>query len=254
MDSSRFDQPDYSPFRLIFAAYKWLFVVPVLLITTALIGSLITVLSLLGMPNFSSRVFGPIWAKLNIAASMMTVKVEGLKNLDPGASYIIAANHQSLVDIYVVYGHLPKDFKWVMKKELRAIPILGVACEAMGHIIVDRTNTEAAIESINSARRKIADGMSVVFFPEGTRSRNGTLKPFKKGAFRLAVELNLPILPIVIHGTNNILPSDTLDLTPGRARLEILPAISTIGMTERDIEELSNLTQTAIQKSLNESD
>ena len=137
-----------------------------------------------------------------------------------------------------------------MKKELRSVPILGVACGTMGHIIVDRSNTGAALETINLARKRIIDGMSVLFFPEGTRSRADRLMPFKKGAFRLAVELGLPILPVVIHGANKILPCDTADLVRGNARLEILPPIETSGMDEHDIGELSNLTRDAIQNRL----
>lgn len=252
MDLSSFSKRDDSLFTFAFIAYKWLFVIPFLVFTTFVIGSLITLLSLLGMPDLSSRVFGPLWARLNIAVSLVTVKVEGLHNLDPQTSYIIAANHQSLIDIYVIYGYLPTNFKWVMKKELRSVPILGVACEAMGHIIVDRSNTNAALGTINLARARIINGMSVLFFPEGTRSRSGSLMPFKKGAFRLAVELGLPILPVVIHGTNKILPSDTTDLAPGNARLEILPPIETSGMDEHDIGELSNLTCNAIQNCLDD--
>ncbi len=252
MDLSSFSKRGDSLFTFAFIAYKWLFVIPFLVFTTFVIGSLITLLSLLGMPDLSSRVFGPLWARLNIAVSLVTVKVEGLHNLDPQTSYIIAANHQSLVDIYVIYGYLPTNFKWVMKKELRSVPILGVACEAMGHIIVDRSNTNAALGTINLARARIINGKSVLFFPEGTRSRSGSLMPFKKGAFRLAVELGLPILPVVIHGTNKILPSDTTDLAPGNARLEILPPIETSGMDEHDIGELSNLTRNAIQNCLDD--
>lgn len=252
MDFSSFSKRDYSLLRFTLIVYRWLFVAPFLTLTTFLIGTLITILSLLGMPDFASRTFGPLWARLNIAASLMSVKVEGLHNLDAKTSYVIVANHQSLVDIYVVYGYLPKDFKWVMKKELRSIPILGIACEAMGHIIVDRSNTEAALDTINAARERITDGMSVVFFPEGTRSRLGDLKPFKKGAFRLAIELELPILPVVIHGTDKILPSDTTDLVPGKATLEILPPIETASLGEHDIRALSSQARRAIQKSLDQ--
>ena len=118
------------------------------------------------MPDLLSRVFGHLWAKLNIAVSLVTVKVEDLHNLDPQTSYIIAANHQSMVDIYAICGYLPTNFKWVMKKKLHSVPTLGVACGTMGHIIVDRSNTGAALETINLARKRIIDGMSVLFSPK----------------------------------------------------------------------------------------
>jgi len=160
------------------------------------------------------------------------------------------ANHQSLADIYVVYGYSGIDFKWVMKKELRSIPLFGLACEMMGHIIVDRSNTTAALESINLARNRIKDGISVVFFAEGTRSRKGEVDQFKKGAFRLALELGLPVLPVSIHNTNKVLPSDTLDWHPGHVKLKFHQPISTTGMGTKDINALRDQTRIVIADAL----
>ena len=210
----------------LYTAYKWVLVAPMLVLTTAILGSLIIVLSFLGAPNFASRVCGPTWARLNAAISLIGVEAIGKEHIEKGQSYVIVANHQSLIDIYLLYGFLGLDIKWVMKQELRAVPVLGLACEMMGHVIVDRSNTEAALASMERARARIKDGMSVVFFAEGTRSRDGELKPFKKGAFRMAQELNLPILPITIHNTFKILPSNTVDLRPGVAKMTIGKPIS----------------------------
>lgn len=205
----------------LYTVYKWIFIVPFLVFSTAIFGSAIIIISFLGAPNFASRTFGPIWAKLNTAVSFIGVDTTGLEHIVLGQSYVIVANHQSLVDIYLLYGFLGLDIKWVMKQELRTVPVLGLACDMMGHIIVDRSNTAAALASMDRARERIKAGMSVVFFAEGTRSRGGELMPFKKGAFRMAQELNLPILPITIHNTFSILPSNTLDLRPGTARMTI---------------------------------
>ena len=228
------------PLKLIFTAYKWIVVAPILAFSTILLGSLIIVMSTLGAPNLASRVFATAWARFNSAVSMMSVARKGKEHLASSRSYVIVSNHQSLYDIYVLYGFLGTDFKWVMKGELRSVPVLGAACAAMGHIMVDRSNTEAALASINSAQSRIVDGMSVVFFPEGTRSRDGELTSFKKGAFRFALEMGLPVLPIVIHGTKDILPSDTIDLMPGQATIEILPAIETTGLSVKALSELSD--------------
>tara|TARA_R110002073_G_scaffold1364_17_gene9574 strand:+ start:1031 stop:1804 length:774 start_codon:yes stop_codon:yes gene_type:complete len=244
----------YRPFKLLFAAYKWIVVGPFLAFSTVVIGALIILLSGLGAPNFASRVFATAWAKLNSAVSMMTVTHKNMENLDPNRSYVIVSNHQSLYDIYVLYGFLGIDIKWVMKQELRAVPVLGAACEAMGHIIIDRSNTDAALNSINSARSRIVDGISVVFFPEGTRSRNGDLKTFKKGAFRFALEMGLPILPVVIHGTKDILPSDSIDLMPGQATIEILPVIETAGRTSNDLAQITRDAREQIGQALAHSD
>jgi len=190
-------------------------------LSTMILCSLATVFSVLGYPEFASRTFIVAWARLNLLVSFVTVSVEGRERIAPNQSYIIAANHQSLYDIYVLYGFTGLDGKWVMKKELRWIPFLGLAAEKMGHIIIDRSSPEQAIETINLAKQRIRNGICVVFFPEGTRSRDGNLLTFKKGAFRMALDLQLPILPVSIHGSRDVLPSDTMELTPGQIRMVI---------------------------------
>lgn len=190
-----------------------------LLLSTLVLGTLIMLMCLLGAADFASRWIAGLWARLNAMVTLMKVNVEGRERLQPGQSYILVANHLSLVDIYLLYGFTGLDLKWVMKKELRRVPVLGKACEMMGHIYVDRSNTEAALQSIEAARERVRDGMCVVFFPEGTRSRTTELRPFKKGAFRMALDLGIPVVPISIHNTQKVLPSDTLDWRPGRVKL-----------------------------------
>lgn len=202
------------------------------------------------MPDLASRVFGTAWARVNMVATLMRIKTYGKEKIDKNQSYVVVANHQSLLDIFVVYGYSGIDFKWVMKKELRSIPIFGLACEMMGHIIVDRSNSKAALESINRARERIRDGMSVVFFAEGTRSRDGEVEQFKKGAFRFALELGLPILPISIHDTCRILPSDTVDWYPGEVKLKFHDPISTAGLDSTDILSLRDQTRKVIADAL----
>jgi 1-acyl-sn-glycerol-3-phosphate acyltransferase len=184
-----------------------------------------------------------------MVVTMMTVEIHGAEKVDPHQSYVIVANHQSLLDIYLLYG-LGMDIKWVMKKELRSVPVLGLACELMGHIIIDRSNTDAAVASINSARSRISNGMCVIFFPEGTRSRHGEVGTFKKGAFKLATELGIPLLPISIHGSNKILPSGTLDWRPGRVRLKYHDPIPTERLGNEDVARLAVETQGTISYAL----
>jgi 1-acyl-sn-glycerol-3-phosphate acyltransferase len=230
--------------------YKWLIIIPFLGISTLLLGTIIIIMSVLGQPDLASRVFGTLWARLNMAVTLVGIDVMGRDNVQSGQSYVIVANHQSLLDIYLLYGCTRMDIKWVMKKELRAVPVLGLACEMMGHIIIDRSDTEAALASIASAKQRISNGMSVVFFPEGTRSRDGTLGKFKKGAFRLAQDLDIPVLPITINGTNKILPSDTLHWRPGKATMQIHEPIFTAGQTAVETNELVAATRNAIADAL----
>ena len=238
----------------LYTAYKWVFVLPTLVLTTTILGSFIIVLSFLGAPDYASRVFGTLWAKINTKAALIGVQTTGKEHIKQGQSYVIVANHQSLLDIYLLYGYLGIDVKWVMKQELRAVPVLGLACEMMGHVIVDRSNTASALASMERARERIKDGMSVIFFAEGTRSRSGELKPFKKGAFRMAQELNLPILPITIQNTRHILPSDTIDLRPGVTRMTIGKPISVeVTSTTADYAKLHKNEPALLEKSPAES-
>lgn len=236
--------------RFILELYKWLVLVPVLSVSTVLIGMVCLLLSQIMAPGPAGMFFGRLWARINAGCAMMRVSVVGKHNMEEGRSYVVVANHQSQFDILVVYGWLDKKFRWVMKKELRKIPILGICCERLGHIIIDRSNRAEAISALNRAKAKLTDGSSVFFFPEGTRSRNGGLLPFKKGAFRMAVDMELPILPVTIVGTHNLLPRDTMHFKPGRARLVIHPPVETAGCGQEEIPGIMQQVRDTIQSVL----
>ncbi len=203
----------------LYQPYKWLVIMPVVGISTLLVGSLVVLLTPILGARRTSLFCGGAWARLNAFLTPMWVEVTGREHVDPEQSYVIVVNHRSTYDVYVLYGWLGIDFKWVMKHELRKVPGVGIGSAALGHVFVDRSNTEAAVRSINQAKARIRDGTSVLFFPEGTRSTDGRLLPFKKGAFRMALDLGLPILPVTIVGTGEIQPPDTIRLFPGRAKL-----------------------------------
>jgi 1-acyl-sn-glycerol-3-phosphate acyltransferase len=130
-------------------------------------------------------------------------------------------NHLSHFDVPAFIGHWPKQIRWVLKEELRRIPVFGWYCAAGGHVYVDRSKPKRAVESLRDARERIRDGVSVVFFPEGTRSMDGRMGPFKKGGFMTALDLDLPILPVSISGSQCVLPPGTLRLRPGRIRIRV---------------------------------
>jgi len=180
----------------------------------------------------------------------MVVEVLGRENIDAKQSYVIISNHQSHYDIFVLYGWIGIDFKWVMKASLRKIPFLGPACARLEHIFIDRSNSRAAITSINRAKEKIVNGTSVIFFPEGTRSSTEEMIPFKKGAFRFALDLEIPILPVTIVGTRNILPRGTMNLFPGKVTMVIHPPVEIKGYRDKDIQRLMDECKTIIQSSL----
>jgi 1-acyl-sn-glycerol-3-phosphate acyltransferase len=230
----------------LYQPYKWVVVGPVIVLSTMVFALVAVVMSLALKPRRVSRLSAVPWARTIALVTPMSVEVEGRSNIQPGQSYVLIGNHQSLYDIVLVYGWLGLDFRWVMKQELRKVPGLGVASERLGHIFVDRSSRRAALRTLETARRRIADGASVLFFPEGTRSSDGHMGPFKRGAFRMALDLGVPILPMTIVGTREILPTGSRDLRPGRARLIIHPPIETADWAPERLGELMELARESI--------
>lgn len=180
---------------------------------------------------------GTIWAWLICRVGFIRVRVHGRDNIDPNTSYVILANHQGIIDIVALYGHWLRQFRWVMKQELRKVPALGAACAALGFVFVDRSNPRRAYESLERAKPELKDGVSVLFFPEGTRSPDGQLLPFKKGGFQMARQLGLPILPVSITGSRLIAPRGTIFIVPGTVDITIHPPvpIATSAAAEREL-------------------
>jgi len=240
--------------RLFFFLYSWLIFVPLMVATTVLAG-LTCLLLIPFLPAEKVAKLSAIpWAKLCLLYSGVRVEVHGHHHLLPGQSYVIVANHLSQFDIFVLYGYLGVDFRWVMKHELRKIPVIGICCEKLGHVFINRDNTEAAIASLNEARARLANGASVLFFPEGTRSRDGQLKSFKKGAFKMAQDLHMPVLPVTLSGTFDILPAGTLRLHPGAtARLILHPPLTVTGHSDTELQTLVRQSRAAIATPLSDS-
>lgn len=222
-----------------YTPWKWLVSVPVIALSTLFFGTL-TLLCLKFLPPRQVNRFVPVWwARVNLAWIPATVTVRGTEHLQHGQSYVIVANHLSQIDILALYGHLPLDFRWVMKKELRRVPVIGVTCEGLGHIFVNRQDRHEAIRALEEGKKRLeADGASVMFFPEGTRSIDGRLHGFKKGAFVMAKDMNLPILPVTLRGTDNILPAKTLALLPGRTEIIIHRPIDAAQVQGKTADEL----------------
>jgi len=226
--------------------WKYLVVGPVALVATLVGSAGILLLSPFVSPSTLSRVIAGSWARIVAWVTPMPVRVEGREHVDPDRSYVVVSNHQSHFDILVLYGWLGVDIRWVMKQELRSIVGLGAACAALGHIYIDRSDHQAATRSLKAARERISGGTSVIFFPEGTRSDDGRLRRFKKGAFRFAIDAGLPILPVTVDGTCEVLPARRYDLRPGRARLVIHEPIPTNGLATSDLPELADRVRQTI--------
>lgn len=233
-------------FWLIYQPYKWLILFPFIAINTIFFGIMAVVLSLLINQKVGSYVGGVIWARINTMLTPAIIRLSGKENIDKNQSYVITANHLSAYDIFALYGWLGIDFKWVMKKEIKRYPGIGFGSQAVGHIFIDRSSSAEAVKSINEAKKKIRNGTSVIFFPEGTRSKTRQLLPFKKGAFRLAFDLGLPILPVTINGTDKVLPTGTMNLFPGKIDIIIHSPIDIQKYGETRIGELMKETERVI--------
>jgi 1-acyl-sn-glycerol-3-phosphate acyltransferase len=236
--------------RLLYQPYKWLIYGPLLVLSTCVfVGMGIVILPFVGEMVVNRTVL-VWWARFNCLMIPMRVTVRGRENIERGRSYVIVSNHQSLIDSILLVGCLKMDLKWVMKKELRKVPVFGYAAEKGGQILLDRSNPRVAYESLRRAEEKTAGGTSIVILPEGTRSRTGQLGEFKKGAFWLSQNLGSPILPVTIVNTRNILPPDTLDLFPGRVVLHIHRPVDVADYDEALMDRLISDVRQVIQSGL----
>lgn len=192
--------------KFIYRIYQLFIALPIILVATILTSFVTTVGCLIGNGHFWGYYPGKIWSHIVCGILLLPVKVEGRENLQDKQSYIFVANHQGALDIFMIYGYLGHNFKWMMKQELRKMPFIGIACHKAHHIFVDRSGAKKIEESIEQARATLKDGISLVVFPEGTRTFTGQPIRFKKGAFVLADELQLPVVPITISGSFEALP------------------------------------------------
>ncbi len=166
-----------------------------------------------------------LWGEAILFGSGIRVRVRGISNLDPDYPCIYMSNHQSNFDIPVLLSRLKVQFRWLAKKELFQIPLFGHAMKQSGSISIDRSDRMAAIRSLKQTAETIRSGVSVVIFPEGTRSTDGNIRDFKKGGFVLASESGVPIVPVILHGTRAIMPKKQIAITPGNVFMEIRPPV-----------------------------
>jgi len=240
----------YRIFRVLYQPYKWLIFIPLFILITLVMGSVSMLLASFFNAKIGMKYGGSVWAWLSCIVVPVFVRIRNKEHIIPGQSYVVVSNHQSQFDILVVVGWLNIDLRWVAKASLKKTPMFGPASVKMDHIFIDRSNTEAALETINKAKKNIVNGTSVMFFPEGTRSEDGSLQEFKNGAFKMALDLGIPVLPITIRGTRKILPSGSLDLLPGMAEIVIHPQIDTIPYSDESIKDLVHEARKVVESGL----
>jgi len=198
---------------------RTIFVLSCIVVATLVLGALTFVAYLFDRKGRVGHYCAKFWGKIALVANRVKVRIEGMEHLNGKGPYIFMSNHQGAYDIFTLLAHLPYQFKWLAKKELFSIPFFGWTMAAVGYISIDRGGTRDTVEAMNEAAQKIRDGMSVVIFPEGSRSPDGSIQPFKKGGFTLAIKSKVPIVPIAISGSREIMPKDRLTVAPGEIRM-----------------------------------
>jgi 1-acyl-sn-glycerol-3-phosphate acyltransferase len=189
------------------------------------------------------------WAKVILLAAGVKMEISGIENIKKGESSIVVANHQSLMDIPVATAALPIALRILAKKELFKIPFLGWGMKGIGILKIDRSNSKKALEILKAAEDIIRKNqLSILIFPEGTRSKDGKIHAFKKGAFVLAKNTGLDISPVSISGTRNILPKGKIRVNSGNVKVVIHPTISTAEFSYENRKDFVEKTQHTIMK------
>ena len=237
-----------NPLAIIYSTFIF---APLAILISAIIFILIIIMTPIAGEKKWGYYPGRVLGRIMCFLALTRIKIIGNENIDPQKSYIFVANHQSMFDIFLIYGYLNAKFKWIMKQEIRKTPLLGKACESMGHIFVDRSSPMRAQKSLEEAKDRLLQGSNSVFlFPEGTRSANGKIGRFKRGAFTIARDLHLPIIPVTISGAYNVLPKNGWYITPGKITMTIHQPIDTTNLSDDNLNEMIDQVKNTIESKL----
>ncbi len=224
-----------------------------LALSTTFCGALAAAASLLGGGRVWMDRANRAWARSVLSAAGVPVTVHGLEHLHPSGVQIVVANHQSYFDIWVLIAGLPASVRFIAKRELANIPMLSVGMRSTGHVLIDRDRPRRARETLRRAGDRMrAEQLTLVLFPEGTRSRDGRLGPFRRGAFALALETRAPLVPAAIDGGQRVYPPGAKRVSPGSITVRLGPAIRLDGAEPADRTTLMRKTRAAIEAMLPE--
>ena len=218
-------------------AFLWslVFVDPLIILSTIFFGSISVLVSLFESSGRTQIKVARAWSRSLLRFAGVKVKVEGIRKIRASGSYVFAANHLSYMDTPVVLSHIPVQFRFLAKKGLFQIPFLGTHLAQAGHIPVPRGDPRAAVKTLAHAAEVVREkSISVLIFPEGGRSEDGELQPFKDGAAYIAIKSGVPLVPVAIIGTRKILAVGSATFRRGRVKLRVGDPIPTAGLTLRD--------------------
>ncbi len=238
--------------RFFYRLYQCCIAVPLLLLLTILTA----VFTVICCPWRNSEFVHHVqmfWARSFCYLMFIPVTIDGVENIRQGQSYVFVSNHQSMYDVFVIYGWLPVIFKWLMKAELRKVPFVGIACKAAGHIFVDRTHAKASAQSLAEVEKQLTGGVCTVIFPEGTRSKDGQLGRFKRGALQIALDLSLPIVPISLEGCYEVMSRDAKFVTRHPIHMHIGKPIIPEALPKEDPTAAVDLIRSAVAEGIHHS-
>lgn len=230
--------------------YQWIIFTPIFLVVTIVTALVVMIGCTFGDAKFWGNIPPKYWSKLTCMLALCPAKIVKKEPLDPNQSYVFVPNHQSAFDIFLIYGYLGHNVKWVQKQSLRRIPFVGKASEIAGHVFVDQSSLRSMKETIQKAKEELAEGDSIAMFPEGARTMTGKMGDFKRGAFLIAHQMQLPIVPITINGAFDVLKIHSRLIKPHKMELIIHKPIPTKGVAEDEIHELMDKSFREIEGAL----
>src|SRR3954447_5140454 len=227
---------------------------PAVILATTFFGTLSLLVSFFDRTGIVQARLARAWAKTLLAAGGIKVHIEGLEQIDPAGSYVFIANHLSYMDTPVALAHIPVQFRFLAKRGLFQIPLLGNPLSSAGHIPVPREDPRAAVKTMQQAAEVIRQKkISLLIFPEGGRSHDGILRPFKEGGAYIAIKAGVPLVPLVMIGTREVLPYGAGIVQSGKVTLRILKPIDTQTLTLKDRAKVTDQIREQILNELDQS-
>ena len=228
-----------------------LFADPAIILATLGFGSISLIVSLFDKKGNAQTALARVWARTLLAASGVRVKVEGAEHIHASGSYVFVGNHLSYMDTPVALANIPVQFRFLAKRGLFKIPLLGHHLTSAGHVPVPRDDPRAAVKTMSHAAEIMREkGTSLLIFPEGGRSHDGVLRPFKEGGAYIAIKAGVPLVPLVMIGTREVLPFGGGVVKPGKVTLRVLPPIATAGLSLKDRGQITGLLRDKIAAEL----
>lgn len=230
--------------------YELFIFAPIFVLATIITAVTVMIGCLVGNRKFWGYYPPHYWSKLACRLALCRIKVVRHGELDPNKSYVFVPNHQGAFDIFLIYGYLNQNIKWVQKQELRKLPFVGKASEIAGHVFVDQSNLKSMKDTISKAQSQLGEGSSMVIFPEGARTKTGKMGRFKRGGFIIAKEMNLEIVPVTVNGPFDLMKIGTYLINPGKLELIVHQPIPTDNLTDENMQEFINNCRETVHSGL----